>query len=161
MDLRKIRGLSVGVTSGVGLVLSACSSAPVDTSFVAERWRASIASFDLDAVFPPRHLEPGEIYLVMNPPDHPDDRAKAYSYHRRALFLGKEDVRASLITVADSALQLPQGSGAKSSPNIFTPLPTTKLNQVGFGGALKVRVDFINGVASPVTHDAIPADKMR
>ncbi len=40
-------------------------------------------------------------------------------------------------------------------------IPQAKANQMGFGGALKVRVDFIYGVASPNTYDAIPAEKMR
>ncbi|WP_186178563.1 hypothetical protein [Burkholderia gladioli] len=134
MQLGK-REIVLGLLILMIVFLGSCSSSrPIDTSFVAERWRNSIASFNLDAVFPPRHMEPGEIYLVMQPPAHLDDTAKKYRYHRKALYLGRPDVRRSMELEADTTLHFPANNGTGITSNVFAPLQKKQLSPVGFGG---------------------------
>jgi len=51
------------------MLLGGCASSPekTDPTFVAERWSETLAAFNIDAVFPPRYVQPGDIFLIMAP----------------------------------------------------------------------------------------------
>lgn len=118
----------------VSMVLSGCTSSPkIDPSFVAERWSRTLDAFNIDTVYPPRYMQPGDIFLVTEPKQNATTDENRY--RRRSIRLGRADV--SKYLKADAALNLQLPSTLETSPtqDIFTyPGKTVRLQSMGFTG---------------------------
>lgn len=101
---------------------TACATSPTktDTSFVAERWSATLAAFNIDAVFPPRYIQVGDIYLMMvRTPKTKDAEEDKDRYRRRSILLGRADVHAAMQQDMRKMLRLSPAAISNTSGDIF------------------------------------------
>lgn len=130
------------------LALGGCSDR-IHPEFVARRWADTLSAFNIDPVFPPRHLQVGDVLLVLIPEEgqHADDL-----YQRRSMRLGRAEVRRDLLADMRTNLALPATADKEPAGDIFEPsgkivsLPPT--GYPGFNIAQVTEADL--GVAFPV-----------
>lgn len=132
------------------MVCAACtSSKPLSTAFVAQRWGETMGAFDITGVFPPRGgINVGDIYVMADSVD-PKDSGQ---YKRRAILLGRLDLRDQMSREMSNSLNLPPTAASNPTASIFaSPATVVDLTSVGFGGLNVATVtDADLGVSVPV-----------
>jgi hypothetical protein len=131
-------------------VCAACtSSKPLSTAFVAQRWGETMGAFDITGVFPPRGgVSVGDIYVMADSID-PKDSGQ---YKRRAILLGRLDLRDQMSHEMSNSLNLPPTAASNPTSSIFaSPATVVDLASVGFGGLSMATVtDADLGVSVPI-----------
>ena len=132
------------------VLCAACSaSKPLNTTFVAQRWGETMGAYDVTGVFPPRGgINVGDVYVVADIAD-PKDAGK---YGRRAILLGRTDLRDQMQREMKTSLNLPPTAASDPVQSIFTSQPTVvDLAPAGFGGLnIATVTDTDLGVSFPV-----------
>lgn len=132
------------------IVCAACSSSkPLNTSFVAQRWGEAMGAYDITGVFPPRGgIDIGDVYVVADSVDANDTGR----FKRRAILLGKLDLKGQLQQEMTKGLNLPPTATTNPTKSIFTSPPViVDLAAVGFGGLnIATITDTDLGVSVPV-----------
>lgn len=132
------------------IVSAACSSSkPLDTTFVAQRWGEAMGAYDVTGVFPPRGgINVGDVYVVADSID-PKDTGR---FKRRAILLGRVDLRDQMSHEMSKSLNLPPTAASSPTASIFESPPTiVDLAAVGFGGLNVATItDTDLGVSVPV-----------
>lgn len=138
------------VTSIGIMTLGGCASSPqkTDPAFVAERWSETLAAFNIDAVFPPRYVQPGDIFLVMAPESEVEETHDRYK--RRSVRLGRVDVRPLLKEDARKSLQLPDTNNMSPTISIFEDKETVvRLRPLAFNG---FNVSMVKDTSAEISH---------
>ena len=133
------------------IVCAACaSSKPLNTAFVAQRWGEAMGAYDITGVFPPRAgVNVGDIYVVADSTDSKDTGR----YKRRAILLGRLDLRDQMNREMSELVNLPPTAASSPAASIFaSPPKVVDLASVGFGGLnIATVTDSDLGVSAPVT----------
>lgn len=134
------------------MLLGGCASSPekTDPTFVAERWSETLAAFNIDAVFPPRYVQPGDIFLIMAPESEVEGTQNRYK--RRSVRLGRVDVRPLLKEDAKKSLQLPDTNNTSPTASIFDDKEKeVRLKPLAFNGFnVSMVKDSSAGIAYPI-----------
>jgi hypothetical protein len=134
---RAFLSVATGISAGVGLlVTSGCTSQKaVDASFVVRQWQSTIGDLNIDAVYPPRQINVGDVFLVYQPKAGftPPDLCygKVQSYFRMTSI----DVRNIIKKDWQKHINLPPQQELTKPADIFkTPTTYTHLPVAAFPG---------------------------